>query len=106
MDYKTGWKRGSGGIGMKNLVLTDESDLVRKGMDILVKELGPVESAHFICLFKGKRTDSVKRHRAWQKSVDKEKFFDEVFGEKSERFEKESQRKPRRRAIPPPQSCF
>ena len=67
---------------MKGLVLMDESELVRKGMDILVKELGPVESARFICLFKKKRTDSVKRHRTWQKNTDEENFFDEVFGEK------------------------
>jgi hypothetical protein len=33
---------------------------------------------------KKKRIESVKRHREWQKQLDKEKFFNEVFSTKSE----------------------
>ena len=43
----------------------DESDLQEelKGMETL----------------KGRKIDSVKRHRAWQKTLNKEQFFKEVF---------------------------
>jgi len=44
-----------------------------------MKELGPVETARFINMPKRKRIESVKRHREWQKLLDKDKFFDEVF---------------------------
>ena len=65
---------------MKKLVLLDEKTLLKKGTEILLKELGPVEATRFVSLFKSRKTDSVKRHRAWQKGLDKDKFFDEVFG--------------------------
>jgi hypothetical protein len=42
-------------------------------------ELGPVEANRFINMPRKKRTDSVKRHREWQKHLDKDKFFKGVF---------------------------
>jgi hypothetical protein len=53
---------------------------IKKGIDILVKELGPVEAMRFMGFSREQRMESVKRHRAWQKMLDKERFFDEVFG--------------------------
>lgn len=53
--------------------------VIQKGIDALVKALGPVEAMRFINLPKRKRIESVKRHREWQKHLNKDRFFDEVF---------------------------
>ncbi len=59
----------------------DENLLVRKGMGILLKELGPTETLRFICLpSQKKRVESVRRHRQWQDKLDKDEFFNAVFG--------------------------
>lgn len=58
----------------------DEEMVIKKGMEVLIKELGPVEAIRFINLPKRKRLESVRRHREWQKLLDKDRFFDEVFG--------------------------
>jgi hypothetical protein len=52
-------------------------------MQVLIKELGPVEAIRFITIPKNKRIESVKRHREWQKMLSKDIFFDEVFVDKS-----------------------
>jgi len=39
-----------------------------------------VETIRFINLPKKRRLESVKRHREWQKLLNKDRFFDEVFG--------------------------
>lgn len=57
----------------------DEEVLVKKAINILIKELGPVETIRFITMPKKKRVESVKRHREWQKLLDKDKFLDEIF---------------------------
>jgi len=64
---------------MTNLKYMDEEILITKTIELLIKELGPVETIRFTNLLKGKRIDSVKRHREWQKMLEKSKFFDEVF---------------------------
>jgi hypothetical protein len=58
----------------------DEETIIRKGVQALIKELGPVEALRFMNLPKKKRLESVRRHRDWQKLLDKNGFFDEVFG--------------------------
>lgn len=58
----------------------DEDVIIKKGVDLLVKELGPVEAMRFFSLPRKKRVESVKRHREWQSQLDKDRFFDEVFG--------------------------
>jgi len=58
----------------------DENLLVRKGTEILLKEPGPAETLRFICLRSQKRTESVRRHRQWQDKLDKDEFFNAVFG--------------------------
>jgi hypothetical protein len=60
----------------------DEEDVIRKAIEVLLKELGPIETIRFINMPKKKRIESVKRHREWQKQLDKEKFLNEVFSKK------------------------
>ena len=57
----------------------DEETVIKKGVQVLIKELGPVEALRFMNLPKKKRMESVRRHRGWQKLLDKDRFFDEVF---------------------------
>ena len=64
---------------MKASMFVDEERLVTKAIDVLVKELGPVEASRFLSLPKKKRIESVKRHRQWQAKLKKAEFFDKVF---------------------------
>ena len=57
----------------------DEEAVIRRGVQALIKELGPVEALRFMNLPKKKRLESVRRHREWQKLLDKDRFLDEVF---------------------------
>ena len=57
----------------------DEQEFVKRGVEVLFKELGPAEASRFIRISKGQRIESVKRHRTWQANLDKELFFKEVF---------------------------
>jgi hypothetical protein len=68
---------------MKARVFTDEERLITKAVDVLVKELGPVEAGRFLALPKKKRMESVKRHRRWQAQLKPENFLDRVFGKRS-----------------------
>jgi hypothetical protein len=61
----------------------DEDDVIRKAIEVLLEELGPIETIRFINMPKKKRIESVKRHREWQKQLDKEKFLNEVFSTKN-----------------------
>ncbi len=65
---------------MKTERYLNEEELIRKAIVALIQELGPVETARFVNLPLPKRMESVKRHRRWQKSLDKAKFMKEVFG--------------------------
>jgi len=64
---------------MKPMKILDEEAIVKRAIDVLMKELGPIETVRFITVPKKKRMESVKRHREWQKLLDKDKLFDEVF---------------------------
>ena len=66
---------------MKASVFIDEEQLVAKAVEVLIKELGPVEASRFLSLPKEKRLESVKRHRQWQSQLNKDEFFDNVFQE-------------------------
>ena len=68
---------------MKASIFTDEEQLITKAVDILIKELGPVEASRFLALPKKKRIESVKRHRQWQSQLRQEEFFDRVFEARS-----------------------
>lgn len=63
---------------MKALRYLPEEDVLKKGIDILIKELGPVETARFLNIPRVKRVESVKRHREWQKLLNKEEFLNEI----------------------------
>ncbi len=65
---------------MKTSIFTDEEQLITKAVDVLIKELGPVEASRFLTLTRKKRTESVKRHRQWQAQLQQAEFFNEVFG--------------------------
>ncbi|MGB5156724.1 hypothetical protein [Desulfobacterium sp. N47] len=64
---------------MKTERYLTEEITIKKGIDALVKELGPVETMRFINLPRKRRQESVKRHREWQRMLDKTDFFDKVF---------------------------
>lgn len=64
---------------MKTVKYMDEDVVIKKAINALIKELGPVETLRFINLPKKKRTESVKRHRDWQKMLNKTQFLNEVF---------------------------
>lgn len=65
---------------MKVAKYMDEDELIRKSIEVLMEKIGPVEAIRFINIPRKKRIESVRRHRQWQKKLDKNKFFDEVFG--------------------------
>lgn len=67
-------------IDQKSQKYMDEEVVVRKAMEVLIKELGAVETIRFINLPKRKRLESVRRHREWQKTLNKDGFFNEIFG--------------------------
>ena len=65
---------------MKQRKFLSDEQLVEQAINVLMDKLGPVETTRFLSLPAKKRVDSVKRHRRWQSTLDKERFFDEVFG--------------------------
>jgi len=64
---------------MRSVKYMDEDLMVKRAIKALIGELGPVEASRFINMPRKQRTDSVRRHREWQKSLDKDKFLNEVF---------------------------
>ena len=64
---------------MKALKYMDEEMVIKKGVDLLIKGLGPLEAIRFMSIPRERRMESVKRHREWQKQLNKEQFFNEVF---------------------------
>jgi hypothetical protein len=67
---------------MSVLKYTDEDTLVKKAVEVLLRELGPVDTMRFVAMPGTKRLEGVKRHREWQKTLKKDQFFDEVFTSK------------------------
>ncbi len=61
--------------------ITDK-ELMEKGAKILFKELGYTDAIRFLSIPRDIREESVQRHRKWQKGLDKDTFFDQVFKEK------------------------
>jgi hypothetical protein len=68
---------------VKASVFTDEEQLITKAVEVLVKELGPVEAGRFLTLPRKKRVESVQRHRQWQAQLQQEEFFGRVFDSRS-----------------------
>ena len=54
--------------------------MIRRGMEALMRALGPVEAARFLALPQQRLADYVEWHRQWQETLDPDRFFDQVFG--------------------------
>ncbi|MCD6129969.1 MAG: hypothetical protein J7J10_03340 [Deltaproteobacteria bacterium] len=67
---------------MKAAKYIDEDTLIEESIKALMEKIGPVETIRFMNIPRKKRIESVKRHREWQKLLDKDKFFEEIFGKK------------------------
>ena len=83
MLWQSGYLLREGGIKMRTVKYMDEETVIKKAMQVLIKELGPVEAIRFVTIPKSKRIENIKRHREWQKMLSKDIFFDEVFAGKS-----------------------
>ena len=64
---------------MSEHVYLQEDEVIQRAVSALVEALGPVEGARFLTLPRRRRLDSVVRHHQWQDSLDKDRFFDQVF---------------------------
>jgi len=70
---------------MKLTKTVPDNDLLKKGIEILFRELGKVDAIRFLAMPREKRVESVKRHRKWQQTLDKDAFFDEIFADHEQR---------------------
>jgi len=59
-----------------------EEELIERGLAALIKALGPVEAMRFLTLPRPRRIESVRRHRRWQATLNRDQFLDQVFGPK------------------------
>ena len=66
-------------------ILTEEQ-LVRCATDALIEKLGVTETTRFLALKHEGLMDSVEWHRQWQKSLDRNEFFDDVFRQNEIRY--------------------
>jgi bifunctional DNA-binding transcriptional regulator/antitoxin component of YhaV-PrlF toxin-antitoxin module len=66
---------------MKEIKYQGDEEILIKGINILLKKLGPVETTRFLNIPRKKRLESVKRHREWQKALNKDNFLKELFSE-------------------------
>ena len=66
---------------MKLTKTVPDNDLMKKAIKILFRELGNVDAVRFLSIPREKRVESVKRHRNWQQTLDKNTFFDEIFAD-------------------------
>ena len=70
---------------MKLTKTVPDNDLLKKGIEILFRELGKVDAIRFLTIPRKKRVESVKRHRQWQQTLDKDAFFHEIFADHEKR---------------------
>ncbi|MEE9339161.1 MAG: hypothetical protein V3U87_13870 [Methylococcaceae bacterium] len=66
---------------MSEHILMNEEQLIKKAVQVLMKEFGPVEASRFLSIPQRKREDSLKQHETWQKKLNKEAFFNDVFSD-------------------------
>ena len=66
---------------MSEHIVMNEEQLIKKAVQVLVREFGPVEASRFLSIPQRKREDSLKRHEIWQNGLNKEIFFNEVFSD-------------------------
>ena len=77
-DIKSSWILSKGEFEMKHGQYIKEEKLLKKGIDILMEKLGPVETNRFLSIPSQKRMESLKRHHKWQSQLEKEAFFNKV----------------------------
>ena len=66
---------------MSEHIMMHEEQLIKKAVQVLMKEFGPVETSRFLSIPQRKREDSLKHHETWQKGLNKEAFFNDVFSD-------------------------
>lgn len=59
----------------------EEELVINKGVDLLMKGSGPLETLRFLQMSSKKRLGSVKLHRQWQRGLNFKQFLDDVFTE-------------------------
>ena len=64
---------------MKTKIELQGDELIQKAFELLIENLGITETSRFIEAIRMRKIDSVKRHQNWQKKLDKESFFKEIF---------------------------
>ncbi|MDZ7696622.1 MAG: hypothetical protein U5R49_06790 [Deltaproteobacteria bacterium] len=70
---------------MKMTKSVPENDLLKRGVEILFRELGKYDAIRFLTIPREKRIESVERHRKWQDTLNKDSFFDEIFSASDQR---------------------
>ena len=56
---------------MKSKSLMDQDKLVERAVEILMRDLGPIETTRFLALLPARKIESAKRYRAWQSKLEK-----------------------------------
>ncbi|MEI7695740.1 MAG: hypothetical protein WCI64_08880 [Chlorobium sp.] len=56
-----------------------DKELIKKVTEILFRELGYTDAIRFLSLPKEQKMESVERHRNWQNTLDKDKFYNDIF---------------------------
>ena len=64
---------------MSEHIMMNEEQLIKKAVQVLVREFGSVEASRFLSIPQHKRKDSLERHQEWQNALNKDAFFDEIF---------------------------
>lgn len=64
---------------MKAARYMDDELVMKKGVELLINGLGPLEALRFLSFPREKRVETIKRHRDWQKNLDQKQFFDDLF---------------------------
>lgn len=70
-------------MSVNNVRYLPEEQLIHQALQALMTALGPVETTRFLTLTREERLESVARHQQWQASLDRNAFYDEVFGKVS-----------------------
>ena len=61
-----------------------DQELIEKGTKALFKELGYSDAIRFLAVPRESREETVQRHRQWQHGLNKDAFFQALFGSETE----------------------
>lgn len=65
---------------MKSPLLLSEEKNIKRGVEALLRALGPAETMRFLMIPRERRLESVRRHRKWQAALKQKELYDTVFG--------------------------